>query len=94
MVEDERGQAKRVLEKEVIRIESFQRLDINKDFEVFKEELINKKIEILRDLLETAKDDDLPRIRGQLEALRGVITRFRTTIDRAEEVHLKLKELD
>ena len=93
MAEDEREQAKRVLEKEVVRIESFQRLDVNKDFEVFREELINKKIEILRDLLETAKDDDLPRIRGQLEALRGVITRFKTTINRAEEVHLKLEEL-
>jgi len=89
----EREEAKDTLERETLKIEVYERLNINADFKVYRKDLLEDPIEKLRDLLETAKDEDLPRIRGQLEALRGVITRFETTINRKKEVHSKLDEL-
>jgi len=85
--------AKEILQKEVSRIDVFQRLYANPDFEVFREELIEKKIDVLMDLMADCEDKDLARIRGQIEALRGIIKVFEMVIKRKEEVRNKLSEL-
>jgi len=87
-------QHKKLLELETVKIEAYEKLQVNRDFLVFRTSLIDEKIEYLRDLMETAKDEELPRIRGEIEALRGIITKFESTIKRKEEVYDKLKELN
>ena len=84
---------KELLTKEVGRIDIYQRLLRNPDFQAFKEELIEEKVEQLMDLLADCKDSELARIRGQIEALRGLIKIFEFTLKRKNEVKNKLQEL-
>ena len=86
--------ARDILEKEVIRIDVFQRLLQNPDFQVFREELIDNKVDSLMDLLADCEDKDLARIRGQIEALRGIIKIFNAILERKNLVKQKLQELN
>ena len=70
---EEIERAKEILNKEVGKIDGYERLSLDRDFQLFKKELIDDKIETLFDLLETADDKDLARIRGQIEAHNSLI---------------------
>jgi hypothetical protein len=85
--------AKQILEAEVGKIEIYRRLLVNPDFEIFKKELIYDKLEALLDLMVDCEEKDLPRIRGQVEALRGIVKVFEATLSRREAVQEKLGEL-
>ena len=91
---EEIEQAKNILNKEIGKIEIYESLSLNPDFQIFKKELIDDKVEILFDLLETADDKDLARIRGQMEALRSIKKIFEFTLTRKQEVNKKLNELN
>jgi len=91
---EETERAKKILNKEVGKIDVYERLSQLSDFQLFKKELIDEKVEYLFDLLETADDKDLARIRGQIEALRGIKKIFEQTLSRKDEVYKKLKELE
>jgi len=91
---EEIERAKNILNKEVGKIDVYEQLSLNPDFQLFKKELIDDKVEMLFDLLETADDKDLARIRGQMEALRGIKKSFEHTLSRKGEVNKKLKELE
>jgi len=92
-MEEELEQARKILNKEVGKIEVYERLSQHPDFQLFKKELIDEKIDALFDLLETADDKNLGRIRGQIEALRGISKVFEYTIGRKDQVEEKLKQL-
>ena len=85
--------AREVLSKEVVKIEIYQRLLENPDFQEFKKELIENKIELLMDIMSDCEDKDLARIRGQIEALRGLMKIFEMTLKRKAEVQNKLQSL-
>jgi len=85
--------AREVLSKEVVKIEIYQRLLENPDFQEFKKELIENKIESLMDIMSDCEDKDLARIRGQIEALRGLMKIFEMTLKRKAEVQNKLQSL-
>lgn len=87
-------ESRKILNKEVGKIDVYDRLLLNPDFKIFKKELIDDKVEALFDILETADDKDLARIRGQMEALRGIKKIFEFTISRKKEVNKKLNELE
>lgn len=84
--------AREILEKELGKIDAFERLSINGDFLVYLKE-IDKRKENLRDLLEITKDEDLANVRGQLQATRGVTDLFHQTTARRAEVLDRIKEL-
>jgi len=91
---EEVERAKEILNKEVGKISVYESLSLNPDFQLFKKELIDEKVEALFDVLETADDKDLARIRGQIEALRGIKKVFEFTLSRKDEVNKKVKELE
>jgi len=91
---EELKRAKEILNKEVGRIMEFERLSQNPDFQIFRKELIDDKIDVLFDLLEEASDANLGRIRGQIEALRGITKAFDFVISRKEDVNKRLRELN
>ena len=93
-MEDEIKQSRDILTKEVGKIEIYQRLLRNPDFEIFKKELIEDKVEILMDYMSDCKDSEMPRVRGQIEALRGIIKIFNMTLKRKDEVQDKLQQLE
>jgi len=86
-------QTREILNKEVVKIDVYERLSQQPDFQQFKKELIDEKIETLFDLLETADDTNLARIRGQIEALRGIKKVFEFVVSRKEQVNKRLNEL-
>lgn len=81
------------LKRERERIGSYIRLSQNPDFKVFTAE-VEKRKQGLRDLLEIAPNEDLPEIRGQLKALRGMMDLFQATIEREKELSERIKEIE
>lgn len=86
-------EAKKILNKGVQKIEVYKRLEQNPDFAIFRQELIDDKVEALMDILTDCKPEEVNRVMGQLEALRGIVKIFDFTIKRQNEVKEKLKEL-
>ena len=85
--------SREILNKEVSKIAVYQRLLANPDFQTFKQELIDDKVEHLMDIMSDCEDKDLARVRGQIESLRGIIKIFEMTLKRKDEVQNKLQQL-
>jgi len=85
---------KDILNQEIGRIDVYDRLLLNPDFQIFEKELIDKKVEMLFDMLETSEEKDLGRIRGQIEALRGIKKIFRFTLARKGEIRERMNLLN
>ena len=80
------------LQKENILCESFERLNINQDFQKFRG-VVSGKLEALRLILEDAKDEDLANVRGQIKAVRGILEFFDETIQRHKHIISQMEEL-
>ena len=88
----EAQQALDILLKEQEKVNAFSRLEQSRDFQLFLAD-IDKQVEVLRTLLEVAKDEDLANVRGQLKAVRGIINLFKSVISRRDEIAERIKEL-
>lgn len=90
--------AKELLTKEVGFIEVFERLSINSDFQIFLEELVDKKIdELVRMLseLDLAKEMNTGiGIQNQILALKGLRSYFNARIARKENINKQLEQLN
>lgn len=86
-------QSRDLLSKAVTRIDLYERLSLNPDFQEFKKELIDEKIDALFDLLEVADDKNLGRVRGQIEALRGINKIFESVLERKGQINKELTQL-
>ena len=91
-------QSRNLLSKEVVRIDAYERLSLNPDFQIFRKELIDDKIDPLFDLSQDADEQDKPmvgiRIRGQIEALRGIQKIFKFVLDRKGQVNERLQGIN
>ena len=94
----ELDKAKEILTKEVGFLEVFERLKDNQDFQIFKEELIDKKVD---ELIAMLSNLDLSKemntgiaIQNQIQALKGLMTYFEDRLKRKPDVQNRLKELN
>jgi hypothetical protein len=92
----ETNQAKEVLaikEKQKNIINCFKALSVNPDFKVYKEEVIDSKIKILRDALEGCSEKEFSKIQSALWAVRGIKDLFEISISREATIAQQIKEL-
>lgn len=80
------------LNKQKSLSEVFKRLQLNEDFQILRGE-IEKKLEEHRNMLEDAKDEDVPYFRAAIKTIRGALSYFDETINRHTEIAKKIEEL-
>jgi len=85
--------AREQLNKASLSIEVYERLGRNPDFQMFLENVVDKPIYTLLDLMETASNEQLPIIREQIRVLRSIRKHFESTTNRKTEIKNRLEEL-
>ena len=87
-------EAKDILNREAGKIDAYEQLSLDPNFQLFQKELIDDPIEMLLNMLENTEDEKVVGITNQLKALRGITKAFKFTMSRKEEINKKLKELN
>lgn len=99
MAEDKTEKAiyKEALEKETGFIEIFNRLSVSPDFEVWKDEFIQKPLESLQNELSnldfSKKMNDAMVVQAQIRVLKQQLDTFDRRKNRKEKVHSELNKL-